>query len=286
MYIMGENPLMSEPDLDHARHALSKLQFLAVQDIFLTETAEFADVILPASTALEKAGTFTNTDRRVQIGRPALQPPGEARQDWELICELGSRMGYPMQYADVSQVFDEFAAATGAYATLSYANLGSQGKWYPCADPDTSEGDPIVFDKTFPSGRARLKAVEHAGTDETPDGEYPFLLNTGRVLQHWHTGVMTRRSSALHAIAPEPFMEMHPADAQRLGLDEGGWALVASRRGEVRIKVRLSANGHPGSVFIPMHFREAAANVLTNPAVDPWGKIPEFKVAAVRITPE
>ena len=285
MYIMGENPFMSDPDTNMVREALAALDFLVVQDIFLTETAEFADVILPAASALEKSGTFTNTDRRVQMGRPALTPPGEARQDWQIICDLGTRMGYPMQYGDVGEVFDEFAASTGAYRTLTHANLGQWGKWYPCADPATSEGEPIVFGEEFPSGRARLVPVEYAPPDETPDAEYPLLLNTGRVLEHWHTGVMTRRSSALHQIKPEPYVEMHPKDAAGLGLGEGAWARVESRRGEVVLKVRLTENPLPGAVFIPMHFREAAANVLTNPAIDPMGKIPEFKVAAVRISP-
>ena len=285
MYIMGENPFLSDPNINKVRKSLAALDFLVVQDIFLTETAEFADVILPASSALEKLGTYTNTDRRVQIGRPALALPGEARQDYELICELGTRMGYPMHYKDVSEIFDEFAACTQAYATLNYEHLGDWGKWYPCPDPAVSEGEKIVFDRDFPSGKAKLVPAEALDPDEIPSDDYPFLLNTGRVLQHWHTGVMTRRSGALHAISPEAFMEMHPQDAENLGLAEGDWAAVASRRGEIALKVRFSDTPLPGAVFIPMHFREAAANLLTNPAVDPWGKIPEFKVCAVNITP-
>jgi formate dehydrogenase major subunit len=285
MYIMGENPFLSDPDINKVRKALAALDFLAVQDIFLTETAEFADVILPASSALEKTGTFTNTDRRVQIARPALHMPGEARQDWELICEIGTRMGYPMHYPDVSAVFDEFAACTKAYATLTYEHLGERGKWYPCADPAHSEGERIVFDETFPSGKAKLVPAHANDPDELPSDDYPFVLNTGRVLEHWHTGVMTRRSEALAAIEPEAFMEVHPQDAENLGLAEGALVRVSSRRGEIVLKVRLGDSPAPGSVFIPMHFREAAANVLTNPAVDPWGKIPEFKFCAVKIEP-
>lgn len=284
MYIMGENPFISDPDSNMVRQALSALDFLVVQDIFLTETAEFADVILPSSAFMEKEGTFSNTDRRVQIGRPALKMPGEARQDWELICEMGTRMGYPMGYGSVSEVFDEFAACTSAYSTLSYKNLGATGKWYPCPDPENSEGESIVFSETFPSGKARLVPAEALNPDELPDAEYPLLLNTGRVLEHWHTGVMTRRSSTLHAIQPEAFVEMHPQDAADLKVGEGDWVRVASRRGEIVIKVRLSDKAMPGSVFVPMHFREAAANVLTNPKVDPWGKIPEFKVSAVQVS--
>ncbi|MEE8434068.1 MAG: formate dehydrogenase subunit alpha [bacterium] len=283
MYIMGENPFLSDPNTNKIRKALAALDFLVVQDIFLTETAEFADVILPASSALEKTGTYTNTDRRVQIGRPALRPPGEARQDWELICEIGTRMGYPMNYSGPSEVFDEFAAATHAYATLNYAHLGEFGKWYPCPDPETSEGERIVFDQSFPSGKAKLVPARALDPDEMPSDDYPLLLNTGRVLEHWHTGVMTRRSAALHALRPDPFVEIHPQDARNLGLNEGDRVSVTSRRGEIQLKVTVAERSLPGAVFIPMHFREAAANVLTNPAVDPWGKIPEFKVCAVRI---
>jgi formate dehydrogenase major subunit len=283
MYVMGENPFLSDPDLNKVRKALANLEFLVVQDIFLTETAEFADVILPASSALEKTGTFTNTDRRVQIGRPALAMPGEARQDWEVICEIGTRMGYPMHYGSVSEVFDEFAASTEAYKTLSYENLGAFGKWYPCPDPARSEGNKIVFDKTFPSGKAKLVPAQVMDPDELPSDDYPFVLNTGRILEHWHTGVMTRRSHALAAIEPEAFMEMHPQDAENLALAEGDYVTVSSRRGRITLKVRIADRPSVGSIFIPMHFREAAANVLTNPAVDPWGKIPEFKFCAVKI---
>jgi formate dehydrogenase major subunit len=284
MYILGENPFISDPDTNKVRQALAALDFLVVQDVFLTETAEFADVILPASSALEKTGTFTNTDRRVQLGHPALRLPGEARQDWELICEIGTRMGYPMRYRSVSEVFDEFAACTEAYKTLSFASLGERGKWYPCADPATSEGEPIVFTRTFPSGKARLVPAQALDPDELPSDEFPLVLNTGRILEHWHTGVMTRRSQALDAIEPEAFMEIHPQDAGQLGIAHGDWVSVASRRGEIALRVRVGDKTPPGSIFIPMHFREAAANVLTNPAVDPWGKIPEFKFCAVRVT--
>ncbi len=284
MYMLGENPFLSDPDINKVRKALSALEFLVVQDIFLTETAEFADVILPASSFMEKTGTYTNTDRRVQIGRPALKMPGEARQDWELICEISNRMGYPMNYASVEQVFDEFAACTNEYKTLSYQNLGPYGKWYPCPDPKTSEGEKIVFGETFPSGKAKLVPAQITAPDEPPTAEYPFVLNTGRVLEHWHTGSMTRRSQALDTIEPEAFVELHPADASKLGLQEGDWVQVKSRRGEITLKARVHDRATQGSVFIPMHFREAAANVLTSPAIDPIGKIPTFKFCAVRLT--
>ena len=284
MYIMGENPFISDPDTNKVREALAALDFLAVQDIFLTETAEFADVILPATSWMEKAGSVSNTDRRVQLGHPALKPPGQARQDWELICEIGSRMGYPMAYDSVAEVFDEFAACTKAYATLSHQALGSRGKWYPCADPSTSDGEPIVFQDEFPSGRAKLVPAEISDSNELPDDDFPYVLNTGRVLEHWHTGVMTRRSEALDTLRPEPYVEINPKDAEDLGINEGSWLELASRRGEIVLKAKVMERTPEGSLFVPMHFREAAANVLTNPAVDPWGKIPEFKFCAVKIT--
>jgi formate dehydrogenase major subunit len=283
MYIMGENPFISDPNSNKVRQALSALDFLAVQDIFLTETAEFADVILPASSFMEKTGTYTNTDRRVQIGRAALETPGEARQDWELICEIANRVGLPMQYDSISDVFDEMAAAGESYATLNFENLGARGKWYPCPDPDASEGEKIVFADSFPRGKGKFVPAEIADAAELPGGEFPLVLNTGRVLEHWHTGVMTRRSEALDAIEPDAFVEVHPTDAQALGVGEGDWVRVSSRRGEIVLRARVRDKTHPGSVFIPFHYREAAANVLTNDAIDPYGKIPEFKFCAVKV---
>jgi len=284
MYMVGENPFLSDPDTNKVRKALSALEFLAVQDIFLTETAEFADVILPASSFMEKTGTFTNTDRRVQIGRPALTLPGSARQDWEIICDIGQRMGYPMHYASVEEVFDEFAACTHEYQTLNYKNLGPFGKWYPCADPEHSPGEKIVFGESFPSGKAKLVPAQVTEPDELPNREYPFVLNTGRVLEHWHTGSMTRRSRALDTITPEAFVDVHPDDAATLGVTNGDWVEVQSRRGKIALRVQVHDRTSRGSVFIPMHFRESAANVLTNPAIDPVGKIPTFKFCAVKLT--
>ncbi|MDN3519659.1 formate dehydrogenase subunit alpha [Aquisalimonas lutea] len=283
MYILGENPFVSDPDVEKVRKALARLDFLVVQDIFLTETAEFADVILPGSAFAEKTGTFTNTDRRVQVGRQALQPPGEARQDWHIIRDIAERMGLPMDYPDVAAVFDEFAGCTNSYASLSHAVLGSRGRWYPCPDPEHSEGEPIVFQETFPRGRALLVPAQPSPPVEPTDPEYPLVLNTGRVLEHWHTGTMTRRSRALHAISPEGFVEMHPDDAAAYGIGDRDWAAVTSRRGTIRVRARVDDRVARGSVFIPMHFREACANVLTHPAVDPYGKIPAFKYCAVRV---
>jgi formate dehydrogenase major subunit len=287
MYILGENPFLSEPNVNEVRKGLANLEFLVVQDIFLTETAEFADVVLPATSALEKTGTFTNTDRRVQIGRPALAPPGEARLDWEIICEISTRMGYPMHYASASEIFDEIVSVTDSHRGLSYDKLGATGKLYPCPNPDESDGTVVMFGDGFPTedGRARLVPAEHTGADELPDATYPFILVTGRVLEHWHTGVMTRRSRALSAIEPDPFVEVHPDDCARLGIADGDFVHVRSRRGEVTLRVRVGTQTQPGSVFIPFHYREAAANMLTTDKLDPDGKIPEFKFCAVQVEP-
>ena len=285
MYIMGENPFVSDPDVEKVRKALSRLDFLVVQDIFLTETAEFADVILPGSAFAEKTGTFTNTDRRVQIGRQALQPPGEARQDWHIICQIAAQVGYPMDHDDVAAVFDEFAASTNSYASLSHGVLGDRGRWYPCPDPERSEGEPIVFSESFPRGRALLVPAGQSPPVEPTDAEYPLVLNTGRVLEHWHTGTMTRRSSVLHRISPEGRVEIHPEDAATRGIGDGDRVEVRSRRGAITICARVDDRVARGSVFVPMHFREACANVLTHPAVDPDGKIPGFKYCAVEVGP-
>lgn len=285
MYVQGENPFISDPDVNKVRKALSALEFLVVQDIFLTETAEFADVILPGSSFMEKLGTYTNTDRRVQVGRPALKLPGDARQDWELICEIGNRMGLPMQYDSPAEVFVEFARTTESYRNFTHENLGKEGKWYPCDDPEHSDGEPIVFTETFPRGRALLVPAEQSAPRDPTTDEFPLALNTGRVLEHWHTGTMTRRSKALSTITPEGFVEVHAADAARYGLENGGWATITSRRGHIVAEVRIDSKVAEGTVFVPMHFREACANVLTDPAIDPDGKIPGFKYCPVRLEP-
>jgi len=285
MYIMGENPFLSDPNINKVRKALANLDFLVVQDIFLTETAEFADVILPASAYLEKEGTYTNTDRRVQIGRPALRLPGEARLDWQILCEVSRRMGYEMDYETPSQIFDEFAGLTSAYATLAYDNLGATGKLWPNPDPEHQDGPVVLFEDGFPtpSGRAKFVPAEWTAAPELPDDEFPFVLNTGRLLEHWHTGSMTRRTRALDAIEPEAFVAMHPDDALRLGIEPGARVVVSSRRGRVTLRARVGERECRGSVFMPFHFREAAANLLTIDELDPDGKIPGFKFCAVRV---
>lgn len=282
LYCMGENPFLSDPDMTKVREALSKLDFLVVQDIFATETAEFADVILPASSFMEKLGTYTNTDRRVQIGRPARALPGEARQDWEIVCALATRMGYPMRYDGPEAIFEEIVELTPGYANLSYATLGARGKWYPF-DGGDNEGRPIVFGETFPRGRAKLVPATLGDPRDLPDADFDMILATGRTLQHWHTGTMTRRSRALDALAPKAFVEVHPQDAHQRGIADGDWVELSSRRGAVRLQASVTRRVALGTVFMPMHFREAAANLLTNPDVDPFGKIPDFKYCAVRV---
>jgi formate dehydrogenase major subunit len=286
MYIMGENPFLSDPNVNKVREALANLEFLVVQDIFLTETAEFADVILPASSYLEKQGTYTNTDRRVQLGRHVLEPPGEARLDWQIIQSVSNRVGLPMAYRSPEAIFDEFAALTSSYATLRHDNLGPAGKLWPNPDPDREEGPTVLFGEAFPtaSGRAKLVPAEWTAAPELPDEEYPYVLNTGRLLEHWHTGAMTRRASALDAIAPEAFVAMHPEDGAALGVETGDRVEVRSRRGAIRLAVKLTTREAPGAVFVPFHFREAAANLLTIDELDPDGKIPEFKFCAVSVT--
>lgn len=285
MYIVGENPFISDPNSNKVRKALSALDFLVVQDIFLTETAEFADVILPASSYFEKTGTYTNTDRRVQLGQPVLTLPGDAKQDWEIVCEIGRRLGAEMNYSSTAEVFAEFCSLTKSYAGLAHDNLTSTGKLWPCPDPETGDGVQILFGDGFPTatGRGKFVPCPYRAADELPDTEYPFVLNTGRVLEHWHTGSMTRRSFALNSIEPSAFAALHPADLRDLQLSDGETIQVSSRRGTIQLPARADESIDPGCVFIPFHFREAAANVLTNDALDPFGKIPEFKFCAVKI---
>ncbi|MEE8191105.1 MAG: formate dehydrogenase subunit alpha [Gemmatimonadales bacterium] len=285
MYMMGENPFLSDPNVNKVRKALANLDFLCVQDIFLTETAEFADVILPATSFFEKDGTYTNSDRRVQVGKKALESPGQARPDWELVCEIATRMGYPMRYDSPEKVFAEFTSLAPSYAGLDYQNLQPMGKLWPCPDPATSDGKPLLFGDGFPtaSGRGKFVPVDYQPAAELPDEDYPFILNTGRLLEHWHTGTMTRRSKALDAIEPEAICEMNPDDLAELRIRPGSRVTLSTRRGAITLRVRASTSLAPGSVFVPFHFREAPANILTNDALDPFGKIPEFKFCAVKV---
>jgi len=285
MYMLGENPFLSDPNTNKVRKALSALDFLVVQDIFLTETAEFADVVLPASSYLEKVGTYTNTDRRVQLGRRVLDPPGQARVDWEILQDIAQRVGLDWSYASASAVFDEMVALMPSYTNLSHGVLGLSGKLYPNADPEHSDGTVVLFDERFNTddGLAHLVPAQWLPPKELPDTEYPLVLNTGRLLEHWHTGSMTRRSYALDTLAPVAEVYLHPKDAAERGLAHGETVRVRSRRGSIELLVRISHREQLGNCFIPFHFREAAANLLTIDAVDPFGKIPEFKFCAVQV---
>ncbi len=284
MYILGENPFLSDPNITKVRQALARLEFLVVQDIFLTETAGYADVVLPGAAAPEKTGTYTNTDRRVQLGRAAVAPPGQARPDWAIIVDLASRFGYPMRYDSPEAVFRELASLSPSIAGLTYERLAREAVTYPVPEPG-HPGTTVLFDTAFPTGRGKFVPAEWVPAQETPDADYPFVLNTGRLLEHWHTGSMTRRARVLDARQPEPQVEVAAEDLARLGLADGARVRVTSRRGSITLRAKASARVAPGSVFIPFHFHEAAANVLTNDALDPYGKIPEFKICAVRLEP-
>ena len=285
MYMLGENPFLSDPNINKVRKALAALDFLVVQDIFLTETAEFADVILPASSYLEKDGTYTNTDRRVQLGRKVMDPPGQARVDWEVVQDIANRVGLDWRYSAPSEVFDEMVALMPSYKNLRHDNLGLSGKLYPNDDPETLDGTVVMFDERFNTddGLAHLVPAQWLPAKELPDGEYPLVLNTGRLLEHWHTGSMTRRSYALDTISPVAEVYMHPKDAADRGLVHGQMARVRSRRGTIELQVRVSHREQLGNCFIPFHFREAAANLLTIDEIDPYGKIPEFKFCAIQV---
>ncbi|NRG19478.1 formate dehydrogenase subunit alpha [Rhizobiales bacterium] len=285
MYIMGENPAMSDPDQIHAREALAKLDHLVVQDIFLTETAWHADVVLPASAHAEKTGTFTNTNRQVQLGRPALDLPGEARQDWELIVEIARRIGLDWNYADIGEVYTEMASMMPSLDHITWERLlREECVTYP-ATSDDGPGTEILFAQGFPtkSGKGRIVPADLLPPDEVPDDTYPLVLTTGRLLEHWHTGAMTRRSAALSAIEPEATAAMNPHEIRKRGLRAGEPVTVTTRRGSITALLREDREVADGMVFIPFCFVEAPANRLTNPQLDPFGKIPEFKYCAVRV---
>jgi predicted molibdopterin-dependent oxidoreductase YjgC len=293
MYVVGENPLLSEPDLHHAEKALGQLEFLVVQDLFLHETAERAHVFLPAAAFAEKDGTFTNSERRVQRVRAAIAPPGGARPDWWITAELARRVarrlgvdvGRQFDYAGPSEIFDEMAGLTPFLGGLSYARLDREGgiQW-PCPTAD-HPGTRFLYAETFPRGRARFipaRQIETAA--ELPDVDYPFVLNTGRLLYHWHGGTLTRRVQGLLELAPRLEVAIHPGDARRLGVDTGGRVRVQSRRGDLTGYARVTEAVRPGAIFVPfVKLQDSAANFLTNSAFDPSSKIPEYKVCAVRV---
>ena len=290
MYIMGENPAMSDPDADHAREALAKLDMLVVQDIFLTETCYLADVILPASSFAEKTGTFTNTDRYVQLGRQALNPPGNARQDLEIIIDLSRQLGLTWQYGTgeraVAAVFDEMRRTMPSIGGITWERLQAEDSvTYPC-EKEGDPGEAVVFVDSFPTptGKARFVPADIIPADERPDTEYPMVLITGRQLEHWHTGSMTRRSGVLDAIEPDPVASLNRVDMAALGAKPGDLVTIQSRRGRVTLYAREDESSPHGAVFVPFCFYEAAINKLTNSALDPFGKIPEFKYCAIRVT--
>jgi len=305
MYIMGENPALSDANSAHIIKALDALEFLVVQDIFLTETAQYADVVLPAAAFAEKDGTFTNTERRVQRVRKAVEAPGGALDDWRILCELARRVSAAIErrrnngagnayaltrpnaagywdYADAEEVFAESAALTPSYAGMSYARLEQGGLQWPCPTK-YHPGTPYLHKGRFSRGKGKFHAVTFTPPAELPDEEYPFYLSTGRIRYHYHTGTMTRRSRGLDHLAPEERVEVHPTDAARLGLQQGDWVRLSSRRGSMEARVRLTDRSAPGMVFGTFHYREAPINQLTNDALDPVSKIPEYKVSAVRI---
>jgi formate dehydrogenase major subunit len=286
MYIMGENPAMSDPDAGHARAAMAKLEHLVVQDIFLTETCYLADIVLPANAWPEKDGTVTNTDRMVQLGRKALEAPGEAKPDLWIINEIAKRIGLAWNYAHPKQVFDEMRKGMNSIAGITWERLERDScVVYPCEN-EGDPGTPVVFTEVFPTvtGRAKFVPADLIPADERPDDEYPVVLITGRQLEHWHTGAMTRRAGVLDAIEPEPMASFHPLDLDGFGVSSGEVVTVASRRGSISLYARADAGTPRGAVFIPFCYYEAAANKLTNPALDPFGKIPEFKYCAVKVT--
>jgi formate dehydrogenase major subunit/formate dehydrogenase alpha subunit len=283
LYIIGENPLVSDPDLNHAEKSISNLDFLVVQDIFLTETAMLADVVLPSACYAEKDGTFSNTERRVQRIRKAVDPPGESRSDWDIICEISSRMGYPMSYENSRAISEEIARVTPSYAGISYERIELEGIHWPCPTPE-HPGTPILHRGQFTSGKGTFHAIDFIPPAENADDAYPMYLTTGRLLYQYHTGTMTMKSDGLNEIAPECFVEITAQDAREYDVQDGDSVTIASRRGSIQANIKISRKAVSGTVFIPFHYAVAAANRLTNAALDPISGIPEYKVCAVRIS--
>src|SRR3990172_8618043 len=290
-YVMGEDPLTSEPNLSHARHALEELDFIVCQDIFMNSTLEMADVILPSCSFAEKDGTFTNSDRRVQRIREAIHPVGESRTDWRIICDLGLRLEKRLgltpsagwEYDHPADVWEEMRRVTPDFRGITYERIEREGGvHWPCPDED-HPGTPYLFADDFPRGRGKLWALEYGTESEQPDADYPFILSTGRVLYHWHGGTMSRNSK-LDEIWPEATAELHPEDALKLGVETGDWLEVRSRRGAIQLRAMVTGRSGIGMVFIPFHFVEAAANVLTLNKIDRRAKIPDFKVCAVHLS--
>lgn len=284
MFILGENPMLSDPDLRHVEEALSKLEFLVVEDIFLTETGRLAHVVLPGACFAEKEGTFTNTERRVQRVRKAVDPPGQARQDWEILCDLSTRMGLPMHYESPEAIMEEIRQVTPSYGGITYKRIERTGLQWPCPTLD-HPGTQFLHKDRFTRGRGLFSPVEFQPPPEVPDAEFPMYLSTGRILYHWHGGSMTRRSRGLVERASRCEVEISPEDAERIGLKDGSKVRVVSRRGQIEALARITEKAVEGTVFVPFHFAEAAANLLTHSSLDPVSKIPGYKVCAVRVEP-
>lgn len=283
LYIMGENPAISDPDSNHVRQCLSKAEFLVVQDIFLTDTAQYAHVVLPSASFAEKDGTFTNTERRVERIRKVIEPPGQAKADWQILCEVAKLMGYKgMSYSHPSEVMDEISKTTPIYGGISYNRLDPYGIQWPCPAKD-HPGTPILHKEKFTKGKGTFMPRPYIPPAESTDEQYNFVLSTGRVYWHWHTRTMTNRTSTLERESPEAYVEMHQDDAKDLGIRNGQVIKVSSRRGSITLKANVGLRVVKGSLFIPFHFREAAANLLTICAVDPIAKIPEYKVCAAKV---
>jgi len=280
LYVMGENPMLSEPHLEHTRQAMEKLEFLVVQDIFLSETAWLADVVFPAAAFAEKDGSFTNTERRIQRVRQAVLPPGEAKPDWEIISLLTEKMGQPLGYQSASQITEEIASLTPIYGGILFNRLDNGGLQWPCLDT-SHPGTRFLYQDGFARGRGKFHAIDYIPPAESISKGFPLVLTTGRVLEHWHTGTMSRRSNVLSELNPNGVVEMSPSDALKLGLIEGDSIVVASKRGRLEAPLHITEELPPGVVFMPFHWHEAAANILTNDALDPVAKIPEYKVSAV-----
>jgi len=285
MYVEGENPAMSDPDVLHAREAMAKLEHFVVQDLFLTETAFYADVVLPAAANPEKTGTYSNSDRSVQMGRQAVIPPGDAKPDWWIIQEVGKRLGLEWNYEGPKDIFNEMRQAMDSIAGITWERLENESVTYPCEN-EGDAGEPVIFKDSFPtkSGRVKLVPADIVPPDEQPDKDYPFVLITGRQLEHWHTGSMTRRSTVLDALEPEPWISINMRDALKLGIGEGEQLRLTTRRGEIQAKIKISDNSPVGTVFMPFCYYEAAANELTNAALDPAAKIAEVKYCAVKLS--
>lgn len=282
LYVVGENPALSDPDSNEVLQGLKNLDFLVVQDLFLTETAELAHVVLPACSFAERDGTFTNTERRVQRYRRAVEPVGDSKPDWEIVCSIANKMGASWAYFDVSEIMDEIASVTPIYGGINYRRIDDVGLQWPCPDVG-HEGTTILHQGKFARGLGKFHPVNFMPQKELPDSEYPFILSTGRMLQHWHTGTMTRKSKVLDQIVPDAYLEMNAADAERMGIASGEEISVASRRGDIRVGAKISGRMAEGVVFLTFHFKESPANVLTIAALDPFAKIPEFKACAVKI---